>query len=69
MNSNMPTAEQNIQAVRELREADRNVDAFKWNLFQKWVDTRLPQNAALSSPDYLYAAWLDGYQTGYDHAY
>lgn len=45
----------------------RAEDTFKWKLFTNWYYT-LPLRGG-DHVDVLYAAWLDGYQTGYDHAY
>ena len=44
------------------------LDTFKWKLFTEWYHATLPLGGG-DHVDVLYAAWLAGYQTGYDHAY
>ena len=46
----------------------RPADAFTWKLFSAWYDNTFPLGGG-DHVEALYAAWLAGYQTGYDHAY
>lgn len=46
----------------------RAEDAFTWKLFTEWYNNAFPLGGG-DHVNVLYAAWLAGYQTGYDHAY
>ena len=52
----------------------RAADTFKWKLFTEWhhATANIEYACVSGGGDHvkaLYAAWLAGYQTGYDHAY
>ena len=50
------------------REIPPPRDAFKWKLFTVWYESTFSLGSG-DNVDALYAAWLAGYETGYDHAY